>query len=111
MIDIGKLRITAPFNAGALVHTCCANWQVVDVVKKNGGKARIKWAGFLPVEWARAIEGAVPVKIVIYGYDYDREPNYVKRGVEFLQGCYFNELVWGVIEDGKPKIVRGEKDV
>lgn len=106
MIDISKLVVTAPFNAGANTHGYLEDRGVVDVLKRDGGIKRVAWYGFMPIEWARAVEDAKPVKVIIYGYDTATETHYIKRGKEFLQGCYIDGKVWGVIEDGKPKIIK-----
>mgnify|MGYP000241716126 CR=1 FL=1 len=82
--------------------------EVVGVQLRAGGVKCVPWRGFMDLEHVRTLQQAIPVKLVISAYVPGDEIGCARIELtpgQYGQGCLFDGVVYGVLVDGKPRIV------
>lgn len=85
--------------------------EAVGILRRNGEFGYFTWLGFIERVDAIRWEGAVPVKIEIAAYSLNDDMpaswvNLDRKNGEMVHGCYVGHGVFGVTEDGVPRIVK-----
>ena len=81
----------------------------IAVFTKDGHYKHIHFQGFIPLECARTLSGAIPVKLDARAYTLD-DDRFGGTWVDVpksqvIQGCWFDNRVWAVLVDGVPRVV------
>ena len=81
----------------------------IAVFTKDGHYKHMPFYGFVTLEGARKLAGAIPVKLDARAYTLD-DDRFGRTWVDVpksqvIQGCCFDKRVWAVLEDGVPRVV------
>lgn len=83
----------------------------VGILRRDGEVGYFTWLGFIELDEAVLLEGAVPVKLAVVAYSLrDYMPadwvDLDKKTGEMIQGCFVGTGVYAVVKEGVPRIVR-----
>jgi hypothetical protein len=103
-----SVAIHRKINARNLVLEEGQAGQTIGVRRRDGSYAYLSWGGFLDVEVAKALPGAVPVKLqaarVGTGQEWAMTWNDVGPG-QHVQGCKFQDKAYAVLQEGRFRLV------
>jgi hypothetical protein len=105
--------ITLRYKYNAVFKSVCeasaANHEYLPVLTRTGDFERIKWLGFIDLDDAQKINGAVPVKLDIHQYSTSvgLMPKWRHMREDMaVQGCLTILGVYAVADDGRPRMVK-----
>ena len=96
------------FNYKNIVFDEDASRQSIGVLKRDGSIQYVRWLGFISLEGAKTIPHSKAVKLEVFAVSEQNTLDYNWDNLgdgEYIQGCLTTSGVFGVLLEGKPRIV------